>query len=303
MDNNTNANANENTDFILIDTELIHALNEIKITNGKEIMLFAKLLAMSERKGFCCPSNRYLARILCVSERNITRYLTDLETKELLKMSYHREGADTKDRIIRPNLSKLNEGVDNIVGGRQFRPTELSRGVDNIVGGRQFRPTISSDNIVGGRQNCPTELSRVDNFVRQNCPSLPKLSNKYNMSFGASQGGEEGKEIKNKENTNLDTSLLRSFTQFPESQDKELKEKRKEVAYKLVSSTSINANSSFQEKRDYYFAKGVIAYPLEPELEYKEIRAEEYAKGIRKWSDKDQKMFEEGIKEIENERK
>ena len=286
MDNNTNANANENTDFILIDTELIHALNEIKITNGKEIMLFAKLLAMSERKGFCCPSNGYLARILCVSERNITRYLTDLETKELLKMSYRREGADTKDRIIRPNLSKLNEGVDNIVGGRQFRPT------------------ISSDNIVGGRQNCPTELSRVDNFVRQNCPSLPKLSNKYNMSFGASQGGEEEKEIKNKENIiDLDTSLLRSFTQFPESQDKKLKEKRKEVAYKLVSSTSINANSSFQEKRDYYFAKGVIAYPLEPELEYKEIRAEEYAKGIRKWSDKDQEMFEEGIKEIEQERK
>ena len=268
MDNN--ANANENTDFILIDTELIHALNEIKITNGKEIMLFAKLLTMSERKGFCCPSNGYLARILCVSERNITRYLTDLETKEMLKMSYRREGADTKDRIIRPNLSKLNEGVDN---------------------------------IVGGRQNCPTELSRVDNFVRQNCPSLPKLSNKYNMSFGASQGGEEEKEIKNKKNTNLDTSLLRSFTQFPESQDKELKEKRKEVAYKLVTTTSINSNSSFQEKRNYYFAKGVIAYPLEPELEYKEIRAEEYANGIRKWSDKDQEMFEEGIKEIEQERK
>ena len=121
-----NVNENTNTDFILIDTELIHVLNEIKITNGKEIMLFAKLLAMSERKGFCCPSNGYLARILCVSERNITRYLTDLETKELLKMSYRREGADTKDRIIRPNLSKLNEGVDNIVGGRQFRPTELS---------------------------------------------------------------------------------------------------------------------------------------------------------------------------------
>ena len=123
------------------------------------------------------------------------------------------------------------------------------------------------------------------------------------MSFGASQGGEEEKEIKNKENTNLDTSLLRSFTQFPESQDKELKEKRKEVAYKLVTTTSINSNSSFQEKRNYYFAKGVIAYPLEPELEYKEIRAEEYAKGIRKWSDKDQEMFEEGIKEIEQERK
>ena len=150
-------------------------------------------------------------------------------------------------------------------------------------------------------------MSGVDNFVRQNCPSLPKLSNKYNMSFGASQGGEEEKEIKNKQDNqnimNLDTSLLRSFTQFPESQDKELKEKRKEVAYKLVTTTSINSNSSFQEKRDYYFAKGVIAYPLEPELEYKEIRAEEYAKGIRKWSDKDQEMFEEGIKEIEQERK
>lgn len=263
-------NANANADFILIDTELIHALNEIKITNGKEIMLFAKLLAMSERKGFCCPSNGYLARILCVSERNITNYIRDLEEKKVIKTEHVREGNKTVQRKLRVE--------------------------------ENFRKKSSTQKKCSGR-NVPEEIFYPEENFRKKCSTQKDSSNKYNMSFGASQGGEEGKEIKNKENTNLDTSLLRSFTQFPESQDKELKEKRKEIAYKLVTTTSLKPNSSFQEKRDYYFAKGVIAYPLEPELEYKEIRAEEYAKGIRKWSDKDQEMFEEGIKEIEQERK
>ena len=243
MDNNTNANANENTDFILIDTELIRALNEIKITNGKEIMLFAKLLAMSEGKGFCCPSNGYLARILCVSERNITNYIRDLEEKKVIKTEHVREGNKTVQRKL-----------------------------------------------------------RVEENFRKKSSTQKDSSNKYIMSFGASQGGEEEKETKeiknNKKTEFIDFSILKTF-EYPYSEDKELKQKRRETAYKLVTTSSITPSSSYEDKRNYYFAKNIIAYPYEPELPFKEQRADELAKGIRKWSDKDEEMFKEGMKEME----
>lgn len=157
MDNRTETETKAKTDYILVITGLVNFLDTRGIKNGKEIMLYAKLLAMSENKGFCHPSNKYLARILCVSERNITRYLTNLEARELITMSYYMEGADTKERRIVP----AEEGRQFCLGGRQFRPTELSRGIDNLVGGRQNRPTdlsIGVDNSVGGRQDCLTSI-------------------------------------------------------------------------------------------------------------------------------------------------
>ena len=273
MDNNTNANANENTDFILIDTELIHALNKIKITNGKEIMLFAKLLAMSERKGFCCPSNGYLARILCVSERNITNYIRDLEEKKVIKTEHVREGNKTIQRKLRVE--------------------------------EMFRKKSSTQKKCSGR-NVPEEIFYPEENFRKKSSTQKDSSNKYIMSFGASQGGEEEKETKeiknNKKTEFIDFSLLKTF-EYPYSEDKELKQKRRETAYKLVTTSSITPSSSYEDKRNYYFAKNIIAYPYEPELPFKEQRADELAKGIRKWSDKDEEMFKEGIEEMEQKKK
>lgn len=262
MNNRTETETKAKTDYILVITDLVNFLDTKGIKNGKEIMLYAKILSMSEEKGFCRPSNKYLARILCVSERNITRYLTDLEARELITMNYYKEGADTKERRIVPT----EEGRQFCLGGRQFRPTELSRGIDNLVGGRQDCPTelsIGVDNSDRqnclGRQDCPTDLSiGVDNSVggRQDC-----LTSIY-KPFGASQESiEEAIEYLLTNNNKVNIQDLNNIVK-----------------------KGIEVSSSFKEKKLYYIAKQLLKNPNTP-VYVLDTFSTAYAEGRSVWRD------------------
>ena len=94
-------------DYIYIDWNLIKVLNNYGITNGKEIMLFAKIISLSKKENACKASNDYLSDFFCTTDRNIRKYLQDLKEKGLIKVFEQKEGLKTTTRYIYPQYDKL----------------------------------------------------------------------------------------------------------------------------------------------------------------------------------------------------
>ena len=67
------------SDYIVVDEKLIDKLDELKIDNGKCIMLYAKILAMANNKGYTTAGNAYFGRILNLEDRQVRRHLNSLE--------------------------------------------------------------------------------------------------------------------------------------------------------------------------------------------------------------------------------
>ena len=94
-------------DYVYINWNLIKVLNDLGITNGKEIMLFSKILSLSKKDKACTASNDYLASFFCTTDRNIRKYLQDLKDKELIKVFEQKEGLKTTTRYIYPQYDRL----------------------------------------------------------------------------------------------------------------------------------------------------------------------------------------------------
>ena len=253
-----------NVDYVTIQKEDIKLLATKGISNLTVVALYCKIRSMAKETGSCKASNAYFADFFNISERQISRNLTVLTDAQLITINLERQGKQVVERSIRL--------LDT------YFQTSTSRSILPEV---DFQKYVS-----------PQDISSSD---------YHECLSSSNMSLGASHQGDE-KETKeannNKKTEFIDFSILKTF-EYPYSEDKELKQKRRETAYKLVTTSSITPSSSYEDKRNYYFAKNIIAYPYEPELPFKEQRADELAKGIRKWSDKDEEMFKEGMKEME----
>lgn len=97
-------------DYVSIDWNLINGLNNLGITNGKEIMLFAKIISLSNNEDKACTAtNDYLSSFFCTTDRNIRKYLQDLKDKRLIKVFEQKEGLRTTKRYIYPQYEKLSE--------------------------------------------------------------------------------------------------------------------------------------------------------------------------------------------------
>lgn len=95
-------------DYVYVDWELLKVLSDLEITNGKEIMLLAKILSLSKNKDKACiASNDYLSSFFCTTDRNIRKYLQDLKDKGLIKVFEQKEGLRTTTRYIYPQYDKL----------------------------------------------------------------------------------------------------------------------------------------------------------------------------------------------------
>lgn len=95
-------------DYVYVDWELLKVLSDLEITNGKEIMLLAKILSLSKNKDKACTaSNDYLSSFFCTTDRNIRKYLQDLKDKGLIKVFEQKEGLRTTTRYIYPQYDKL----------------------------------------------------------------------------------------------------------------------------------------------------------------------------------------------------
>lgn len=61
-------------DGIIIEVGMIHKLKELGVTNAAVIMLYGKILTMSEDTGYCTATNTYFANLLAKTPRGIQKY-------------------------------------------------------------------------------------------------------------------------------------------------------------------------------------------------------------------------------------
>ena len=88
------------SDYIVVDEKLIDKLDELKIDNGKCIMLYAKILAMANNKGYTTAGNAYFGRILNLEDRQVRRHLNSLEAAGCITRYEKRRGSHTEARMI-----------------------------------------------------------------------------------------------------------------------------------------------------------------------------------------------------------
>ena len=91
-------------DGIIIETEMIQKLTESGVTNAWKIMLYCKILTLSEDAGYCTATNAYFADLLSKTPRGIQKYLLELKTKGLIKVYENKKGSYTESRKICPQL-------------------------------------------------------------------------------------------------------------------------------------------------------------------------------------------------------
>lgn len=73
-------------DGIIIEVGMIHKLKELGVTNAAVIMLYGKILTMSEDTGYCTATNTYFANLLAKTPRGIQKYILELKTRGIIKV-------------------------------------------------------------------------------------------------------------------------------------------------------------------------------------------------------------------------
>lgn len=96
-------------DGIIIEVEMIHKLKELGVTNGWDVMLYGKILTMSEETGYCTATNTYFADLLSKTPRGIQKYILELKTRGIIKIEtekmYDEDGRAMETRMIYPQIS------------------------------------------------------------------------------------------------------------------------------------------------------------------------------------------------------
>lgn len=96
-------------DYIKIDENTIKVLDKAGVTNGKVILLFAKILEIAKNNGCCISTNLYFANLLCTTERNISTYIKMLKDAGVIivesgKILMDKYGYMMNVRKIYPNI-------------------------------------------------------------------------------------------------------------------------------------------------------------------------------------------------------
>lgn len=145
--------------FSVIPTEII--INKEISSTSK--LLYAVISSLTNEKGYCWASNKYLGDLIDISERHASRSINNLLKEELIKV-------DIKDN------SKRKITLVNIIVGK----TKMSRGVDkNVVGGGQKCPT---NNIIEKDKNniLLADKSAIDKEpINKGETTKPSLSELY----------------------------------------------------------------------------------------------------------------------------
>lgn len=98
--------------FINIDEELIKEMDKAGIKNGKIMMLYGKILSLSQNdQNACMASNKYFANVLCTEPRNIQRYIKELKDLGFIKTYEENDSSQyafTVARFIYPQWKVVN---------------------------------------------------------------------------------------------------------------------------------------------------------------------------------------------------
>lgn len=96
-------------DGIIIEVGMIHKLKELGVTNAAVIMLYGKILTMSEDTGYCTATNTYFADLLAKTPRGIQKYILELKTRGIIRIetekTYDEDGHAIETRMIYPQIS------------------------------------------------------------------------------------------------------------------------------------------------------------------------------------------------------
>lgn len=96
-------------DGIIVEVGMIHKLKELGVTNGWEVMLYGKILTMSEETGYCTATNTSFADLLAKTPRGIQKYILELKTRGIIKIetekTYDEDGHAVETRMIYPQIS------------------------------------------------------------------------------------------------------------------------------------------------------------------------------------------------------
>ena len=93
-----------------------------KDLSDKEKIILSMILYLSEEKGSCFASNKYIANIVNVTPERVSKIISSLKDKEYVKvkLKYKTDSKEIEERQITPivenidrHSQKLQEGIDN----------------------------------------------------------------------------------------------------------------------------------------------------------------------------------------------
>ena len=85
------------------ETNIPSSILFIEGITSTDLKLYATVKALSKEKGYCYASNQYLSVEMCMSERNIQKYLVRLKRHMLVKIQVFRTGRSTSRKIFMIN--------------------------------------------------------------------------------------------------------------------------------------------------------------------------------------------------------
>lgn len=132
--------------FINIDEELIKEMDKAGIKNGKIMMLYGKILSLSQNdQNACMASNKYFANVLCTEPRNIQRYIKELKDLGFIKTYEENDSSQyafTVARFIYPQWKVVNGKLCH------DGTTDMSQGNENMdTTPRQMMSNPMTDNV------------------------------------------------------------------------------------------------------------------------------------------------------------
>lgn len=121
-----------------------YAILPAKVRHSKELsssekLLFAEVTALSQKWGYCTASNGFLGELLGVSNRTITRQLTNLRKLGFIRVELVRVGKEVEERRVYPLMDMYGKAlsereVDVIIhkfnGKGEYLGTSVGGGVD-----------------------------------------------------------------------------------------------------------------------------------------------------------------------------
>lgn len=93
-----------------------------KDLSDKEKIILSMILYLSEEKGSCFASNKYIANIVNVTPERVSKIISSLKDKGYIKvkLKYKTDSKEIEERQITPIVEKINryseklqEGIDN----------------------------------------------------------------------------------------------------------------------------------------------------------------------------------------------
>lgn len=170
------------SDYIYVEEKLIDKLEKVGVTNGKVIMLYAKIQALAEERGYTTAGAPYFCRILNITDRQTRRYLSELESAGCITRFEKRNGAHTEARLIYPKLFVTEEDEYDL-GQDCPERTEMTNDLGQKL----------SDH----GQKCPKPRSRMsktpdrnDQNLGQKCHPVIVSNSKYHNSTRGTAGAQ-----------------------------------------------------------------------------------------------------------------